>query len=242
MKFKNLDHQIALLSVLALLPVTGFADSTGGIGPAIDKGHGHHHSSSSDSHRGPRGPRGERGKKGPTGPTGPRGFPGTSGATGATGPFAAGNNFIFAYQDLDNIVAGSFDDLRFNTTGEINGWTHPNDTDFVCNQSGVYQIIYRIELGYDNDLPTSTSVRAVNNGVEIAGSQSYLNFNIVNGQGGEAVEEGPHLSVLPITSSFLKTFTAGDILKIQVGGDFVGIFEFGIGINTGGSISIIRVS
>lgn len=180
------------------------------------------------------GPRGHRGHKGSTGPTGPTGPSGTAGPTGATGPtgIGFGDNYVYAYEIGDTVDA-NFWDATFSVTGSIDGWTHPNPTDFICTSDGQYLVIYRLQV-YSDVCPGDAtrnvvSSRALLNDVEIVGSQ-VSNFT----------KQTPGCErVIPLTTSFIIPITVGDILKVQYQGDDPGYD--GYGIRTSSSITITKV-
>lgn len=151
-------------------------------------------------HRGPPGPQGPSGSPGPQGPVGP------TGATGATGG-VIGDNFIYSYQDGQQFLTSALYTaltIPAANTPVDNGWTRPNDTDFLCHQTGTYLVIYRVVVfNISGSVDVSVAVKAENNGTEIIGSQVSANLN-----------RAPQISNSAVlTTSFLINATSGDILN-----------------------------
>ncbi len=205
---------------------TGPAGATGATGPTGNTG--------ATGRTGATGITGSIGNTGPTGNTGATGFTGATGrtgltgitgatgntgATGVTGP-TGGNlsdaNYIFGYDDRDQTYGGgAFQNITFNQTGIINGWTHsiiPIGTgtpQFICAQTGLYLIEYDIlsrKLGGPSG--TFSSIAAIN-GVEIPGSQAAVDITANN-------QPQSH------TRAFFANINAGDVLTFLFKGDPVG--------------------
>lgn len=209
---------------------------------------------------GPRGPRGERGRTGPTGPTGPTGATGatgpggtgTTGPTGATGLDGSGSTGATGPTGpfLGNYISGwlqggtdesDWGDIDFPVTGVLNGWSHPNDQDFVCAQDGIYLVVYKLGMLLNfsvGDPIGSASVRATLNGTEITGSQTGFFFD----NGGT-----PELSI-PLSSNFLVSCVATDVINFQYGlpDDTTNFYSpdtgTGVGIQTPSIVSIVRIN
>jgi hypothetical protein len=117
-------------------------------------------------------------------------------------------NYIYTFDTTTQTVttANTFKDVTFNTGAQINKWTHGIGTpSFTNNQSGLYLIQYGAEVDATSGTASSVSVRAVLNGTEIAGSQS------------SSIALTPP-NKLMLSRSFIASFTAGDILKLQFTG------------------------
>ena len=195
-----------------------------------------------DGATGPQGATGVAGETGPQGATGETGATGPAGETGATGATGSSfdNNYVFAFDESTQTaaVANTFQDLTFDSSPQLDGWTHvPFAATFTCNQTGKYLAIYRAETSYLSVGATSVtvSIRATLNGTEIGGSQSSLVSPVT-------VSE---LIVLPITNSFIFDSSSGDVLTIQFAGSdtVVQISPNGIGTpETSASLTILRVT
>lgn len=183
-------------------------------------------SSHSSCERGPRGPRGKKGEKGATGP---RGFPGPAGPAGGTGA-GLNNNYVFAYT-ANSQVEGDFSNVSFETVALINGWTHPNATDFVCSQAGNYLVTYRVNFSYDDiDTDLFASSIATLNGDEIVGSQNA--YALAGTSAGIVLG---HF----LTATFLIEAAVGDVLDIQTDTSTSAV---GSGTPVDCAITITRVS
>ncbi len=179
---------------------------------------------------------------GPTGPAGPPGATGPAGATGATGPTGGviGDNFIFSYQDGGQILSGTYTALTIPAanTPVVNGWTRPTDTEFQCNQTGIYLVIYRaVAANISPTIAATVSVKAEVNGTEIAGSQVGANLN----------PESPIANSAVLTTSFLVDATSGQILTFAGVASTAGIISIqplnaGVtNVPTGITVTITRV-
>ena len=115
---------------------------------------------------------------------------------------------VFAYSTLTQTSnsAPTFKDIIFTDNGIIIGWTHnPGDTDFVCLQAGNYLIQYDAICRATDSEITMISIIALQNGVEIPGSQG----SIALVQNNDPQE---------LTRSFIVSFSANDILTLQFTG------------------------
>lgn len=104
------------------------------------------------STKGPRGPVGPRGPEGPEGPRGPRGLQGPQGPTGPQGPVGGTEaSYMFAYYANANtpqsVTPGTA--VKFNqTSSSADGAITFDGTDtFTINVSGIYEILYMIDVG-----------------------------------------------------------------------------------------------
>jgi hypothetical protein len=194
---------------------------------------------------GPRGPRGPQGLQGAQGPQGLQGLPGLPGSQGLPGPQGPQGlqgiqgppgpvlgNFISAWQQ-GGTEEGNWLPVVLNTTGLSNGWTRPNTTDFVCAQTGIYLVVYRIGLRTDGSQdPLIVSARAILNGNEIIGSQSAFYLGV----------SGPEF-LFPLSSNFLVSCTAGDVMQFQFDGNEAYTTDdgSGSGVTVGSIVTIVRI-
>ncbi|HEY5296983.1 MAG TPA: hypothetical protein VIK59_03585 [Verrucomicrobiae bacterium] len=125
---------------------------------------------------------------------------GSGGSTGA--------NYLFCYDTtLQSInTANTFQDIAFDTTAQLNGWTHTAGTAaFTSQQSGLYLVQYSAEGESTSSATSTISVIATLNGTEISGSQSSVDTHAA-GQN------------IPTAKSFIVNVTSGNILTLQVTG------------------------
>ncbi|HZL12699.1 MAG TPA: hypothetical protein VFC85_01010 [Verrucomicrobiae bacterium] len=125
---------------------------------------------------------------------------GSGGSTGA--------NYLFCYDTtLQSInTPNTFQDITFDTTAQLNGWTHTTGTAaFTSQQSGLYLVQYSAEGESTSSATSTISVIATLNGTEISGSQSSVDTHAA-GQN------------IPTAKSFIVNVTAGNILTLQVTG------------------------
>jgi hypothetical protein len=120
------------------------------------------------------------------------------------------SNYLFAasFHDqtaplLNAFQAASFDGIGPN---DPNGWTYAAGT-FTCVQNGTYLILYDAEVQETAGGGGNFSLIATLNGTEIAGSESIINV------GNLGVNTG-----VPVSKSFLVSFSAGQQLQIQFAG------------------------
>jgi len=116
-----------------------------------------------------------------------------------------GTDFIFAYDTSTQVIvtANTFQDVTFSTNGPLNGWTHTGGSAlFTCPVTGVYEC--KIELSVDSGSNGNTEInmKALFNGVEIAGSH----------RGVDVVHKN---SAFPLDRNFMFNGTASQDLKIQ---------------------------
>ena len=120
-------------------------------------------------------------------------------------------NYVFSYSTITQAVvtAGTFQDITLSTDAQISGWTHAaSAASFTNAQSGLYLVQYDAEVTTTTTASSTVSLRAVLNGVEIAGSQSSANANTAN-------------LVVPLSKSFIASISSGGILKFQLTGSSV---------------------
>ncbi len=112
-----------------------------------------------------------------TGPPGIQGIPGLSitGPPGIPGPNITNNNYLFAYKTNTQTATTSFQNILFNNTPQIDGWSLGSSGSFVCNQTGKYSVNYTVIMSSTGG-SRSASVFGANNGIEIIGSAETQNF------------------------------------------------------------------
>ena len=167
---------------------------------------------------------GQTGSTGATGSTGTMGVTGIigltgegqDGATGSTGNMGStganeiGNNYSFVYSTSTQpiTIGNSYQSIRFNQNGQLNGWTHSttSNTDrFTCNTAGLYYVDLNLVSETLGSVPVVASFRATLNGTEIPGSQraySYVTSSQTTAQ----------------SYSFLVNCQVNDILIFQYAG------------------------
>ncbi len=126
---------------------------------------------------------------------------------GLTNLLSSGD-YAFAYSSVDQPVTNTtlFQDITCNVNGPIDGWTHTVSTaSFTCTQTGLYWIQFDAEVLTDTTASSTVSLRAVLDGVELAGSQAAFSASILN------------LSV-PLSKGFLAVISSGAVLKFQLAG------------------------
>ena len=115
---------------------------------------------------------------------------------------------VFSYSTLTqtSVPAPSFKNIIFTDNGIINGWTHnPGDFNFTCLQAGNYLIEYNAICRATDSEITTISIIALQNGVEIPGSQGSI---------AQVQNNDPQA----LTRSFIVSFSANDILTLQFTG------------------------
>ena len=124
-------------------------------------------------------------------------------------------NYVFSYSTTTQAVAtpGTFQDVTLSTDAQISGWTHTAGTaSFTNTQGGLYLLQYRGEVQFNEANSADTvTLRAVLGSTEIPGSQSatYGNKN--------ALAAADNL-VVSLSTSFIASINAGDVLKFQLTG------------------------
>jgi hypothetical protein len=155
----------------------------------------------------------------------------TGSGAGLTNAITAGN-YVFAYDTtLQSIIsAGVFQDIKFNSIGQLNGWVHTSGSgSFTNTQTGLYLIQYSAELNASTAGEATVSVRGTLNGTEIPGSQSVVSVMADR--------------ITTIAKTFLVSAASGNTLKLQftckVGG---AIANIGSGATTPSvSCTVIRI-
>jgi hypothetical protein len=142
-------------------------------------------------------------------------------------------NYVFAYDTTTQTVAtaNTFQDVTFNTNGQINGWTHTASTaNFTCNQSGLYLVTYTAILQRTSTSGTRGELRALLNGTEVAGSSVGVSL-------------GTNTLPVCVARSIIVNATSGQLLKIQLTGasNTVQLVPGGVNATTRQSIGITIV-
>jgi hypothetical protein len=126
-----------------------------------------------------------------------------SGLTNVTGSLLG--NYIFAYATSVQIASspGIFQDILFNNTPILTGWTVNGGGDiYFCSQTGLYLVQYTAEAVTFSGGGVMFSLRANLNGLEIPGSEAN----------GTVSSSG---STTPISKSFLVPVNSGNSLSLQ---------------------------
>ena len=118
-------------------------------------------------------------------------------------------DYVYSYDTTTQTIASAdtFQDVTFNTNGQLDGWSHTTGTaNFTAGASGLY-------LATVDAFATKTLAGAVYfeiigvfNGTEIAGSESSIDID-------------PKDITYHIQSAFLFSATAGQVFKIQMASD-----------------------
>jgi len=130
----------------------------------------------------------------------------TSTDTWSSTTASTGRDYVYAYDTTTQGItnANTYQDVTFNTNGLINGWTHtPGTANFTAGISGLYLVTVDIVASKTGAGADDFEIRALFNGAEVAGSQMGTGMSVKNIN-------------FDITSSFLLSATASQILKIQV--------------------------
>lgn len=148
---------------------------------------------------------GLQGKQGPPGLQGP---PGQDGPPGVDGLPAVGESTAFGSFYNTNLVTAfnAGDLLTFPTTSESVNITHPNDTDFVIEQSGYYMINFGVS-SYRNGTGLETTIAILVNGVQAPNSLLGIRPRNNNGVLGTIalillLEEGQTVTVQNVDALF----------------------------------------
>jgi len=115
-------------------------------------------------------------------------------------------NYAFAIDTTDQAVsvANSFQNVSFASAPTTNGWTFNPATDsFTCAKAGLYLIRYDAQIEITASGATTLSLRAVDNGAEITGSEASSVLATAN---------QPTL----LSREFLASCGAGGVLQIQL--------------------------
>jgi photosystem II stability/assembly factor-like uncharacterized protein len=156
-----------------------------------------------------------------------------SGLTNLVTPTLA--NYVYAYCTTTNAVvtAGTFQNITNDVDAQLNNWTHTAGTvPYTNSQSGLYMVQYTVEAITTASTTTTVSLRALDNGTEIAGSQCTAVANTAN-------------QTVPISKSFIARFNSGDVLQFQFVGSSTDdrlVSNFGLGtIRPSFSCTIVRI-
>jgi hypothetical protein len=146
-------------------------------------------------------------------------------------------NYVYSFATNTQSVAtaSTFQDIPFTSDAQISGWTHVSGgANFTNGSSGLYLVEYTAETATTSSASTTVSVRALLNGVEIAGSQAAT-APATAGVG------------YPVAKSFIVNIpTAGtNLFKLQFAGSSVNdrlLPNLGLGTTKPGiSMTIIRL-
>jgi hypothetical protein len=147
-------------------------------------------------------------------------FNGTVNATNFSGRFVGNgngltnlstptiNNYFFSYDTTTQqvAVAGTFQNISFNTDGQLSGWAHTvPGTDFFGQPTGLYLVQYTAQVEVTNATSSTVTLRATLNGTEISGSQASVDTEIAN-------------QSIPVSKSFIVAATSGQTLRLQLTG------------------------
>jgi hypothetical protein len=130
-----------------------------------------------------------------------------------------GANYVFSYSTSGQtaFVDHTFQDIRFEIDGKINGWSHfPGSAPFTCLQTGLYLIEYNAQanlLTDSNSGPSIISFRVALNGTEIPGSQSAA-VELVTATGSATSVVG-NTVVTSVSKSSIVSINSGDLLTLQ---------------------------
>lgn len=146
---------------------------------------------------------GPTGINGAPGATGATGIAGVTGSTGATGTNSIGIDYLFTYTNgtPNHSVPFLYEPIVLGNFGPANGWTTPDNINFICPAAGVYEIAYTAQV--QHNASGDSSIFAIqNNSTILAGSISSI------------------ISSVPFAASFNKithvfeaTLTAGDAIQ-----------------------------
>lgn len=145
-----------------------------------------------------------------------------------------GEDAVFAYDTTTQAaLTGTFTDVTLNNNGQIGTWSHTLGTaSFICGQAGSYQISY---LGTATAVADSgsfsASLRLLNNGTPLAGSQITNSLTVSN-----TITAG---SILLLDSSIIAVLAAGDEIKLQASGSNVQLAPAGSGTQSPSAALII---
>jgi hypothetical protein len=101
-------------------------------------------------------------------------------------------------------VANSFQNVAFASAPTASGWAYNGATDsFTCGKAGLYMVRYDAEIEITASSATTISMRGVDNGTEIPGSEASAILATAN---------QPTL----LSKEFLVSLGTGDILQAQL--------------------------
>lgn len=127
----------------------------------------------------------------------------------ASVPAITAGNYIYSYDTTTQAVAvaNTFQDVTFDTNGEMSGWTHTAGTaTFTCNKTGKYNIEYGAAASVTLALtPTTGSIIVTKNGTEISGSQCFTSITSLSAS---AI----------LQRNFLVSIASGDAIVVRFTG------------------------
>ena len=111
----------------------------------------------------------------------------------------------FAYDTTLQQIASTntWQDVTFDTNGEIDGWTHtPGSADFTCPSSGLYGATIELLVEKTGSGSPRSAVRALFNGSEIPGSHNGMDITSNN-------------TSFSLSRTLIFNATAGQIFKVE---------------------------
>ncbi len=117
-------------------------------------------------------------------------------------------NYVHSYSTSTQVVASAntFQNITNQIDVQINGWVHSSDGVSLTNkQTGLYLIHYHAEVTTSSGTPTTVSLRAAANGVEIEDSQACAVANQAN-------------QPMSCSKSFIANVNTGDVITFQLAG------------------------
>ena len=120
-----------------------------------------------------------------------------------------GSNYIYSYDTTTQLVSliNTYQNITFSTNVLVNGWTHtPGTADFVCNQTGIYNI-FVLAVFVKGTGNADLTTRITNNNVEVTGSVWPFHLH---------TSATDHVSG---TTQTLCTINSGDIIRVQMAAD-----------------------
>ncbi len=141
-----------------------------------------------------------------------------------------GEDGVFAYDTTTQAaLTGSASDITFDTNVQTGTWSHTATTaSFTCNKAGTYEIGY---IGVITEVASaasySASMRLVQNGNEISGSQTANSLTISGTLGIITITAGSNFT---LSNNILVALAAGDIIKVQAAGSNAQLAPAGLGV------------
>jgi hypothetical protein len=119
----------------------------------------------------------------------------------------AGNNFVFAYDTTTQLAAvvNTYQNISFDTTANIDGWTHTLGTDFTCNLTGGYLVIVTGNMEKAGGSSPTGAIRITLDGTEIPGSHFGMDLTSNN-------------TAFVVTKNIFAAVTTGQVLRVQFAG------------------------
>lgn len=91
---------------------------------------------------------------------------------------------VFAYDTTTQAITGAgFQNILFDTNAVLSGWSHsvgPATAEFTCNKTGLYEVIVTGSVEKSGGGGLTAAIRALFNGVEVAGSQFGMDVTANN--------------------------------------------------------------